>query len=294
MTVTANQTGAFTGKGAQDAAQKTYASVKAALEAHQNLKTKNVEIFLQGSYANDTNIRGDSDVDIVVMLPRTFSSDTTRLNTVEKTLFDKHWSPAIYTSKDLRRDVIKALKSHYGEGRVEEKNKCIRIHKKDGYVDADVVPAIQHRLYRGYIYSPGDFIEGTAIDTLKGDRIINYPKEHKKNGATKNFHTIGKYKPTVRQIKNLKRHAVQQGVLDPKDAPGYMLECMAYNVPVNLFESHDHLRLARVMMWLLEANFEKFTSADEVHTLFHTDPGKFSASSAKRILTTLSSQVSWT
>ena len=49
----------------------TYQSIKNALEYSSSpildrIKSGEIKIYLQGSYANATNIRGDSDVDIVV------------------------------------------------------------------------------------------------------------------------------------------------------------------------------------------------------------------------------------
>lgn len=44
------------------------------------------EIYLQGSYANSTNVKFDSDVDIVVQLNSVFWSDKTQLSDTEKLL----------------------------------------------------------------------------------------------------------------------------------------------------------------------------------------------------------------
>lgn len=293
MIYTSTDTANWTAVGAQDAAQRTYASVQQALASHPKLGGTSTEIFLQGSYANSTNVRGDSDVDIVVMLPETFIADTTRLNAFEKIAYDKSWVPASYGAAELRRDLVTALKNYYGNDRVEEKDKCIRITKKDGYVDADVVPAIEHRLYKKYTGSSDDYIQGTALHPKSGGKIVNYPKEHRKNGTAKNLLTASNFKPTVRQLKNLKRNAVALGVLDANDAPGYLLECMVYNTPNDAFVTDAHGRLAVVMNWLLNSNLSNFMSADGIHTLFGTDPGDFSDLKAKNILTTLANQVKW-
>lgn len=267
---------AWTGIGSQDLAQNTYASVKKAISNHPSLTDKDVEVFLQGSYANATNVRGDSDVDIVVMSNKTYYFNADRLSLSEKVAFDNNRVPASYIANQLRKDVLEAMRTYYGAARVEEHNKCIRVLKRDGYVDADVVPAFQYRLYKRYGIYGSDYIEGTAIFTADNDMIINYPKEHKKNGTTKNFMTSNQFKPTVRQLKNLKRHAVAQGALDPKTLPGYLLECLAYNAPNPLFGSFDHNRLTAVLNWLRNAEFGNLLSVDGIHTIFGSDPGNFS------------------
>ena len=55
----------------------TYTSIKAALDAHTWPDGMKYEPYLQGSYANFTNIRGNSDVDIVVELISVAYSDLT-------------------------------------------------------------------------------------------------------------------------------------------------------------------------------------------------------------------------
>jgi tRNA nucleotidyltransferase (CCA-adding enzyme) len=49
--------------------------VKDAVSSSNELKDKNIDIFVQGSYANDTNVRAESDVDVCVMLKDTFYSE---------------------------------------------------------------------------------------------------------------------------------------------------------------------------------------------------------------------------
>ena len=49
-------------QGSIQGSSATYAIVKRALEA------PNSEVFLQGSYGNDTNIYAESDVDVIIRL----------------------------------------------------------------------------------------------------------------------------------------------------------------------------------------------------------------------------------
>lgn len=285
MPITVSDTTSWTNIGAQQAAQATYAAVKAAIEQHPELKRHNLEIFLQGSYANSTNIIGDSDVDIVVMSKRTFYYDIDSLSSIEKYQYHQDFpGTATYTADQLRRDVHDALVTYFGKDRVEPKKKCIRVHKRDGYLDADVVPAFPYRLYRRYSGYGSPYIEGTMIFPPLASAIINYPKEHKRNGEVKNRLTTDNFKPTVRQFKNLKKRAVNAGRLDAKLAPGYLVECMVYNVPDHLFHSSHHDRMLAILRWLLQAELQGFKSADEVHRLFRTDPGNFSAVIGKDVV----------
>lgn len=84
MTLPSQDVRNWTQQGSQGAAKLTYDAVKLALLLCDDLDKYQYEVFLQGSYANSTNTCGDSDVDVVVMLTSTFTSDTSRLSVAEK------------------------------------------------------------------------------------------------------------------------------------------------------------------------------------------------------------------
>ena len=46
--------------------------IRAAIDGSEELKHMDIEIFTQGSYANNTNVRSESDVDVCVMLKDVF------------------------------------------------------------------------------------------------------------------------------------------------------------------------------------------------------------------------------
>jgi hypothetical protein len=292
MAVTELEVGNWAVVGTKDAMARTYAAVQLAIEGNSNLQSRDIEVFLQGSYANATNIRGDGDVDIVVMLKSSWIADTTLLSPVQKQAYDRDHHTVSYGAAELRRDTIKALTDYFDEDRIDPRDKCIRVNKTDGYVDADVVPAIQHRVYVAYdSLTKGRFVEGTKLFTQKGPVIINYPKLHKINGIAKHRDTRENFKPTVRQAKHLKRRAVSSGKLDPTIAPGYLLECMIYNAPDGLFTDDHTERLTGVLRWLVATDLTSFKSVDSMHELFKTDPGKFSAVEAKSVVISLAEEL---
>jgi hypothetical protein len=236
---------------------------------------RGLDIFLQGSYANHTNIRADSDVDIVVMTTHAYRGDPQRLSPAGRFAYHRT-EPADFTPYDLRREVHEALIDYYGGQYVAPRNKCITVRKRAGYVDADVVPCIEYHHYQQG-GSTTSYIEGISIHPLNGPPIVNFPKEHINNGQAKNGTCGMRYKPTVRQIKKLRNRAVDLGLLGDDDAPGYLLECMTYNVPDYEFVADDAQRLWDVVRWLYLADKANFMSCDGIHTLFGTDPGRFSA-----------------
>jgi hypothetical protein len=220
--VTAQEARNWTAPGAQDGAQRTYASIKQALERAGLDRRYSYEVFMQGSYANATNIRGDSDVDVVAMLRSTYIPVVAELSPAEKQNEQRRGGgPATVTLDQFREDVHRALVKYYGSARVHPKDKCIRVDGNDSYLDADVVPAYQVRRYTSFpAVGEPDFVEGIQIRPRSGGSIVNYPKEHIKNGAAKNRATHERYKATVRQVKRLAVRAIAQGRFTKQDAPG--------------------------------------------------------------------------
>ena len=53
--------------------QFTHEQIRKALSQSAALKSRDYEVFLQGSYANSTNVKIDSDIDVVVQLNSDFS-----------------------------------------------------------------------------------------------------------------------------------------------------------------------------------------------------------------------------
>ncbi|HPC63780.1 MAG TPA: nucleotidyltransferase, partial [Anaerohalosphaeraceae bacterium] len=83
MAIPESQLETWAKQGAITTAKSTADSVKNALNSYNNWPNGiDFEVYLQGSYKNDTNIRGDSDVDIVAQLNSTFYSNLSVLSIV--------------------------------------------------------------------------------------------------------------------------------------------------------------------------------------------------------------------
>jgi hypothetical protein len=75
----------------------TYQTVRSALLASgSGYAGKEIEVFLQGSYGNDTNIYAESDVDTVIRLDETLYRDLSLLTSEDRALYDAHFGPATY------------------------------------------------------------------------------------------------------------------------------------------------------------------------------------------------------
>jgi len=178
MAIPVSQLEVWTNQPSSAMASSTYASICTALKSDKSrIKGRDVEIFLQGSYKNDTNIRGDSDIDVVVQLNNSFIHDISRLSATEQYLFNESMSDATYTWATFRADVLATLIAYYGVSNVLPDNKCIKIEKGNGRLAADVIPCLQYRSYRHFFdISHQSYIEGICFWAQKDGRtIINYP-----------------------------------------------------------------------------------------------------------------------
>jgi predicted nucleotidyltransferase len=273
----------------------TYQSIKNALE-HSNspisqmISSGAVKVYLQGSYANDTNIRGDSDVDVVVELTDAFHSNKHQLTPPELQLHEQVYSPASYGWNDLRNDVIKALNLYYGESYVDTSgNKSIKVLPNSGRLRADVVPVVSYRKYHYfngmYDHSKDDGVSLTHMTTKS--RIVNYPEKHYQNGVQKHQNTNKLFKPTVRMIKNAVSYLVDNGTLKKEVAPSYFLQCMVYNIPPNLFDTDLTQTYCNVVNHLHGADLSSFTCQHEMHNLFGADDTSWNEIDARVTLNAL-------
>src|SRR4051794_28542545 len=98
--------------GAQQTSKVTYASVKLCLDG--GTYPKSTCSFLQGSYGNDTNIRTESDVDVVMECSGVYYSDTSALPADQLANFNNSWSAANYDFHGFRTDVLNALRTRFG------------------------------------------------------------------------------------------------------------------------------------------------------------------------------------
>src|SRR3989338_340465 len=72
-----------------------------------------VTIFLQGSYKNRTNVKRDSDVDIVVRFNDAYFANTSLLNEAEKQKYEQTRIPASVTFSDFKSNIYRILVAEF-------------------------------------------------------------------------------------------------------------------------------------------------------------------------------------
>jgi hypothetical protein len=270
MAIPESQLETWANQGAITTAKATADSVKNALNSYSDWPNGvDFEVYLQGSYKNDTNIRGDSDVDVVAQLNSTFYSN---LSEGQKRILGL--TPATYHLSDFRTDVLKILKNYYGQSQITEGNKSIKIKASNGRLPADVIVCSQYRRYK--TVNSYDYVEGMTFWTRNDNRrVINYPKVHYDNGVSKHQNSSKWYKPVVRLFKNCR------GSIPGDATPSYFLECMLYNTPNSKFGTSYGDTFCNIVNWLNENSLDNFVCQNGQLNLFGASQEQWDTSEAK-------------
>jgi len=267
-------------------AENTVRMIKDAVTAYDKLSDCTMRIFVQGSYANNTNVRQNSDVDLCVMLTSTFFC-----NYVEgKTDADYGYTSGSITYLDYKSYIIEALKCKFGNDAVSVGNKSIKIESNSYHVNADVIPAFQYRDYK-IISSidPTKYVEGICYFAADSTKVINYPYDHINNGKQKNNSTNYEYKKLVRIMKHIRNDMVDDGNAIGDTITSFLIECLIWNVPNDTIMGSNTwartVQTAIAYLWksINDENHQNWGEVSERLYLFH--PGrKWTAAGTKDFL----------
>ncbi len=267
MPVSDDQLQTWSHQGSVTQSKATHEAIRAVLNSSgspYNLKL--FDDFLQGSYANDTNIYADSDVDIVIRLTSTFYHNIDDLQPSEQVAYQRNSVPADYELLDFKKDVAVWLRQHF-DG-VTVGNKAIFIPGTGNRRDADVLVSAEHRHYKSYSGFMGpQYNEGIVFETAHGLRIVNYPRQHRENLSNKNQATGSWVKRTVRAFKHMRNRMIDEGYLDAGVAPSYFIEGLLYNVPNDLYGYSHLMSVTNCLNFIQNSNRDDLICANERHKL---------------------------
>jgi hypothetical protein len=90
MTIPEARLETWSKQGSVTQSKATYDTVKGVLNDEKSpYQSRSFDLFLQGSYGNDTNVYADSDVDVVICATSFFYYDIDRLSEAEKATFHR-------------------------------------------------------------------------------------------------------------------------------------------------------------------------------------------------------------
>jgi len=201
--------------------------VQEAISSDNVPRMNSTETFAQGSYANNTNVRLNSDIDINVCYTGGFYFELPKgkvradfgINTLTEYSFSK-----------FKDDVEIALVKKFERYDVDRKDKCITIKESSYRIETDVVPTWEYRRYS----ENGSFVLGTKFFSDKGNGIVNFPKQHIKNGISKNTLTYRKFKRLTRLHKKIRYKMDDDGFNINENIKSFLLESLIWNVPSSI------------------------------------------------------------
>ena len=280
MAIPESQLSRWSDHGSQDPSKRTHEAIRTVLNRHTWPAGMTYDFYLQGSYRNDTNITGDSDVDVVLELTSSRLHDMGSLSEYEQNLLRASIQQMTYTWNDFRRDALKALESGFGKRFVAQGNKSIKLKENPPRLAADVLVCMQYRKYA----SRYSHVEGITFYALRDKRwIVNYPKEHYNNGAAKSRRTWDRYKRTVRMFKSARNHMESEGRIRSNLAPSYFVECLLYNAPDSAFQHGFQQTYCSVVNWILQTDLDGLNCQNGQQLLFGPDPEQWSVADAKTL-----------
>lgn len=210
--------------------------VEKAISNHAAFRDVNLRVYVKGSYANETNVRFDSDVDVVVENRNVFYYDfrPASIAPIPNPL-PPYLGP--WTPQRWRQEVEQALKAEFTSAGVDTSGRvAMTVLEVDGSrPSADVVPAFPYKRFDTTDMTR--FHEGSRVVTTDGDHITNYPAQQLANGRAKNVRTGRRYKQFVRALKKAENSLADQGVIE--ELPSYFIECLMWNVPDDVIRFGD-------------------------------------------------------
>ena len=256
------------GKTEEDRCDNAISAIRDAINSSHKLQNRGVNVFLQGSYRNEVNVRQDSDVDVGVVCTNTFFYDYP--DGADEN-FSGHPS-SNYTFKQFKAEVGEALVNKFGRGAVARGSKAFDIKENSYRVESDVAVFFEYRDYR----TDKSYIKGVALMPDNDDRrIYNYPEQHYENGAIKDEVCNGRYRELVRILKKLSNEMEDSSKITISGIPSFLCECLIWNVLNEYFNTGSYTNDLRNCLLFAHKQLEKTDSnnwleVSDLKSLFHS------------------------
>jgi hypothetical protein len=260
MQVTEDQLSQWSRPPSETENAKCENAVRQITDALRTRFGNDISVIRQGSHRNRTNVRLDSDIDFAVVHNSYFFPDISGLSPSDKLHYEAYHLPASYRFSQFKADIHSILQNTIGTNAVERKNRCIRVTGNSQRVNADVVPAYEHRCFSSF-----DVIsaEGIAFDTDTAIRISSFPEQHYKNGVNKNDATSRAYKGVVRILKHVRNQLIENHSLGTEAMPSFFLESLVWNVPEGYFRQGTWRAIVESVVLKIWSDMRDVMSADK-------------------------------
>ncbi len=250
----------------QDEQDRTERMIRQAIDSHGPFNNCTLKVYAKGSYANNTNVRSDSDVDIAVECTEVlYWEESEKGNHTPGKPYEGIWTPA-----KLRAELLSAMEAKFPSQVDSTGSTAIQINSSSARVDADVVPCFSYRYYM-----EDESRDGTKIFKTDGNNIVNYPAQQIENGIAKNKRTGYAYKKGARLLKRVENEMAEDGTF--RELPSFFIECLVYNCPDTVFVHSTWTECLRAMLFHIweklqgdEPDSGRWMEVNECFFLFHS------------------------
>ncbi len=251
----------------KDKQDRTERMIRQAIDSHAPFNNCSLKVYAKGSYANNTNVRTDSDVDIAVEC-----TDVLYWEEAEEGIHKPgNKYEGVWTPSKLRTELVAAMRGKFSNQVDDSGSTAIQINSSSARVDADVVPCFSYRYYMTH-----GSRDGTKIFKKQGGNIVNHPKQQLEYGIEKNKDTGYLYKKGARLLKRIENKMSDDGVF--RELPSYFIESLAFNCPNSVFDSSSWTERLRGMLFHIwdqlqgnEPDTERWVEANDCFYLFHSN-----------------------
>lgn len=219
----------------QDKQERTERMTREAVAAHRAFDGVSLSVYAKGSYANNTNVKSDSDVDIAVECGDVvYWGEHTPGAHPASTPYTGVWTPA-----NLRAELAAAMQAKFSDSVVTLGSTAIHVDSSSARVEADVVPCFEYYYY----FEDGTHRVGARVFRKDGTSTENYSELQLQHGTAKNIRTSTYYKKTVRILKRVENIMVENGV--HREVPSFFIECLVFNCPDAVFAESTWTKTVR-------------------------------------------------
>ncbi len=164
---------------------RTEQQIKEALRKYEPLKGRDYVVYTKGSYANNTNVRLNYDVDIAVEYRGYFYSELCfeLAGKPDSTVGISSTSDP-YTRDEFKKDIESALAAAFGAEAISTGRIAYRVREDKTTLPADVVPSWEFRRYDRIVNGSPVVQEGSCVFPTGGSRTVNYPaRQRRRDGG---------------------------------------------------------------------------------------------------------------
>jgi hypothetical protein len=265
-----------------------YKAVKQVASVCPYFSPDDVDVYMQGSYATETNIAFQSKIEIAVEVKKTNDFNPAKMKSKDFLIFDNFYIMFNYDFdvKIFKENLISAVEAEI-KHRVKKGDVNFLI-KAFGNLqhDIDVCPCFSYK----YFDVNGGKIDCKLVYSSHIDEnFLMFINLHTANGQLKDRLTNGRYKEMVRLTKTVVSISKREDNYI-KFVRGYYIDCLLYNVPTEMFMTADGETLSaflKVLNWLNFADFSEFTCQNGIWSLWGGADGFWNEDAAKQLVTEL-------